>query len=112
MVINLAGESINQRWTEEAKERILESRTQSTALLARTIASLDSPPHTFLSTSAAGFYGSRGAQVLTEDSGAGDNFLATVCVAWEAAAAPAKEAGIRVVHPRLGVVLEPSGGGA
>jgi uncharacterized protein (TIGR01777 family) len=113
-VVHLAGEGIGERrWTPEQKQRILESRTRGTDLIARTIAGLDRRPSVFLSASAVGWYGGqRGDEVLTETSAAPDpaDFLAEVCVAWEAATAPAEAAGIRTVHLRTGIVLTPSGG--
>lgn len=110
-VINLAGENIAAgHWTAPRKSAILESRVRSTALLARTIAGMNQPPRVFVSASAVGYYGSRGEETLTETSPAGDGFLAAVCREWESAADPAREAGIRVVHPRIGMVLAASGG--
>lgn len=110
-VIHLAGESIGGGlWTAERRRRIRESRVQGTALLAGAIASLGRRPAVMLSTSAVGIYGDRGEETLTEQSPPGTGFLAEVAQAWEAAAEPARSAGIRVVHPRLGVILHPSGG--
>lgn len=109
-VIHLAGENIAQRWTDESRRRILESRTDGTGLLARTLAALDRPPRVLLSASAIGIYGARGDDEVDEDSTPGTGFLAEVVQAWEAAAEPARSAGIRVVHPRLGVVLGRDGG--
>jgi uncharacterized protein (TIGR01777 family) len=110
-VIHLAGESIaGGRWNPGRKERIRSSRTKGTALLARTIASLEQKPRVFVSTSGIGFYGNRGDELLTEASTTGEGFLAEVCRVWEAAADPARAAGIRVVHPRFGVVLASEGG--
>ncbi|HKN40770.1 MAG TPA: TIGR01777 family oxidoreductase [Acidimicrobiia bacterium] len=110
-VVNLAGEGIgNKRWNDEQKARIKDSRIRGTTLLAETLAKLDRRPKVFLSASAVGIYGDRGDEVLTESSRAGGGFLAEVCVAWEAAAAPAKEAGIRVSHLRSGIVLSARGG--
>lgn len=110
-VVHLAGESIaDGRWTDERKRRILDSRVEGTRLLAETLAQLDSPPPVFVCASAIGFYGDRGAARLDESAERGDGFLADVVEAWEAAAEPAREAGIRVVHLRLGVVLWPAGG--
>ncbi len=109
--VHLAGESIGRRrWSEAQKQRISTSRTRSTALLAETMAGLENRPGVLMSASAIGIYGSRGNEVLTEASPPGTDFLATVCRDWEAAADPARAAGIRVVHPRIGVVLDPSGG--
>lgn len=109
-VVHLAGEPIGaSRWTEETKRRIRASRTEGTATLARALAAMDAPPTVLVSGSAVGIYGSRGAEVLDETSTLGDDFLAQVCVDWEAAAQPAADAGIRVVHPRTGVVIAADG---
>ena len=90
-VVNLAGAGIgDHRWTDAYKREILESRTRTTDLLARTLAGLDRKPSVLLSGSAVGFYGDRGDEVLTEQSAPGRDFLAGVCVAWEAAAEPAR----------------------
>jgi uncharacterized protein (TIGR01777 family) len=110
-VVHLAGESIAEgRWTASKKERIMESRKKGTRLLAEAIAGLPTPPRVMVSASAVGYYGDRGNELLREDSGPGSDFLAEVCKAWEAVADPAREAGIRVVHPRFGIVLSPKGG--
>jgi uncharacterized protein len=110
-VVHLAGESIAEgRWSASKKERIMQSRKKGTRLLAEAIASLPTPPGVMVSASAVGYYGDRGNELLREDSGPGSEFLAEVCQAWEAAADPAREAGIRVVHPRFGIVLSPQGG--
>ena len=110
-VVHLAGETIgNKRWNEAQKARIKESRTRGTGLLAETLAKLARPPKVLISGSAIGFYGDRGDEVVTENSRPGGGFLAELCVAWEAAAAPAREAGIRVSHPRTGIVLSGRGG--
>jgi uncharacterized protein (TIGR01777 family) len=110
-VIHLAGEPVAERWTTAQKARIRESRVKGTSLLAETIASLSSKPRAFLSTSAIGIYGSRGDEILDETSAPGnDDFLARTAQEWEAAADAARRAGIRVVHPRFGIVLHPSGG--
>jgi len=110
-VVHLAGESIAEgRWNQEKKRRIMESRERGTRLLAETLAGLPEPPKVMVSVSAVGYYGDRGDEVLTEESPPGSDFLAEVCKVWEAAADPAREAGIRVVHPRLGIVLSPEGG--
>jgi len=78
-------------------------------LIAETVAGLEQLPQVLVSGSAVGFYGDRGDEVLTEDTGPGDDFVAEVCKVWEAAADPARRAGIRVVHPRTGVVIAPDG---
>ena len=109
--VHLAGESIAEgRWTPQKKRRIMESRRQGTSLLATALARLPTPPNVMVSASAVGYYGDRGNEVLREDSRPGSDFLAAVCREWEAAAEPARQAGIRVVHPRFGLVLSPKGG--
>jgi uncharacterized protein (TIGR01777 family) len=110
-VVHLSGENVGDgRWSDDRKRAILESRTLGTGLLARALAGLTRKPTVLVSVSAIGIYGSRGEEVLTEQSTPGNDFLASVCKAWEAAAEPAEAAGIRVVHPRFGVVLSPAGG--
>ncbi|MFP5503837.1 MAG: TIGR01777 family oxidoreductase [Candidatus Sericytochromatia bacterium] len=110
-VVHLAGENLaGGPWTPERKRRILESREAGTRLVAEAIARMDRKPRVLLVASGAGYYGARDEEGLTEDSPAGEGFLAEVCRAWEAASAPAAEAGVRVVHLRLGVVLTPAGG--
>jgi uncharacterized protein (TIGR01777 family) len=110
-VVHLAGEPIAAgRWNAQKKARIRESRVQGTHLLAETLAGLEHKPEVLVCASAIGFYGHRGDQVLDESSAAGQGFLAEVCQAWEHAAQPARDAGIRVIHARLGVVLSKQGG--
>ncbi len=110
-VVHLAGESIAEgRWTPEKKKRILDSRIKGTYLLAETLAGLATPPKVMVCASAVGYYGDRGNELLTEESAPGSDFLADVCKAWESAADPARQTGIRVVHTRLGIVLSPKGG--
>jgi len=109
-VVNLSGATIATRWSPEKKREIRESRVRCTRLLAETMAALPERPSVFVSASATGFYGDRGDELLTEAATPAGDFLAQVCVAWEDAAAPARAAGIRVVHPRLGLVLSPAGG--
>jgi len=109
-VIHLAGENVFGRWTEAKKQRIRDSRVQGTRLLGETLAGLERRPATLLAASAIGYYGDRGAEALTEQSGSGDDFLAEVARAWEAATAPAGRAGIRVVNMRFGIVLTTKGG--
>jgi len=109
-VVHLAGEPIGaSRWTDATKARIRRSRELGTRLIAETLAGLDAKPAVLVSASAVGIYGDRGDETLSEDASLGDDFLAEVCEAWEAAAAPAAEAGIRVVHPRTGVVIASEG---
>ena len=109
-VINLVGENIAERWTREHKQAILASRVRSTEVLAKTMGAVRSPPRVFLSISAIGIYGSRGDEVLTEMSTPGTGFLAGVVQEWERAAIPARDAGVRLVYPRMGLVMHPSGG--
>jgi uncharacterized protein len=110
-VVHLAGEGIgNRRWNEAHKAKIKESRSRGTSLLAQTLAKLNKAPKVLVSGSAVGYYGDRGDEVLTESSRPGSDFLAGVCTTWEAATAPAKEAGIRVAHIRTGIVLSGRGG--
>ena len=110
-VIHLAGEGIaDGRWDDAKKRRIRESRTQPTQLLAKTLAGMANPPKALVSASAIGFYGERGDEVCTESDPAGEGYLAEVCVDWEAATQPARDAGIRVVNGRIGIVLTPEGG--
>lgn len=110
-VVHLAGENIMGRWTDEKKQRIRNSRVESTRAVAQTLASLKDGPRTLVIASAVGYYGDTGQSVAkTEDDPPGEGFLADVCKQWEAAADPACEAGIRVVHVRISVVLSPDGG--
>jgi len=109
-VVHLAGESVAGRWTEDKMGRIRDSRILGTSLLAKTLAGLAKKPRVFVSMSAVGFYGDRGDDILTEDCTHGEGFLANVVTEWETVADPARDAGIRVVHPRMGIVLSPAGG--
>lgn len=109
-VIHLAGESIVGRWSEEKKRRIRDSRVKGTRRLCENLASLSSKPSVLVCASATGYYGDRGEAVLDEQSAPGSGFLADVCQEWEAATAPAAEAGIRVVNVRTGVVIARDGG--
>jgi uncharacterized protein (TIGR01777 family) len=111
IVIHLAGESIAGVWTASKKRRIRESRVQGTRLLAETIVRLERRPRVLFSGSAFGIYGDRDpSEEITEASPLGSGFLADVGRAWEAATAPAEDAGVRVVHLRMGNVLTPKGG--
>lgn len=110
-VVHLAGENIAAgRWTKKQQARIRDSRVHGTRLLAETLARLSAPPKVLVCASAIGFYGDRGDQWLAETSAPGEGFLPDVCRAWEAAAEPARAAGIRVVHLRFGVILSGAGG--
>jgi uncharacterized protein (TIGR01777 family) len=109
-VLNKAGENIGQRWTETRRRQIRESRVNGTTLLATTLAGLEHLPRVLYNASAIGIYGDRGDDVLDESSRPGSDFLASVCVEWEAATTPAAAAGIRVVIGRNGLVMSPDGG--
>lgn len=109
--VHLAGAGIgDHKWSEGHKRAVLDSRVQGTGLLARTLAGLDQPPTVLISGSAVGYYGYESDQPMTEASPKGRGFLADVVAAWEEAAAPAAEAGIRTVRIRSGVVLTATGG--
>ncbi len=109
--INLSGENLAEgRWTEARKVRLRASRLGPTRLLAETLARLSPKPKVLVSVSAIGYYGNRGDAWLTEAEPAGGDFLARLTADWEKAADPAAAAGIRVVHPRLAMVLSPTGG--
>lgn len=109
--VHLSGENIaSGRWTDSVRRRIRDSRVNSTRLLSETIARLKPLPKMLIAASAIGYYGNRGDTLLTEDSAAGSGFLPEVCQEWEAAAAPARDAGIHVVNLRTGVVLSKAGG--
>ncbi len=109
-VIHLAGESIVGRWTDAKKREIRDSRVQGTSNLAGALALAKQKPAVLICSSAIGYYGDRGEEVLTERSSPGTGFLPEVCVEWEAAAKQAMDAGIRTVLMRTGVVLSPKGG--
>lgn len=110
-VVHLAGENIAAgRWTEARKAHILQSRVKGTLELAKALARRQRPPKVLVVASAMGYYGNRGDAVLDEDETPGTGFLADVARQWEAAAEPALERGIRVVHARFGIVLSPRGG--
>lgn len=110
-VVHLAGENIGaSRWTEERKKRLRASRVRGTQLLSESLAQLAAPPRVLVSASAVGFYGSRGDEVLSEESPPGQGFLSEVCREWEAATEPARQKGVRVVNLRIGMVLSGKGG--
>jgi len=109
-VVHLAGAGLGEhRWTPAYKREILASRVDGTATIATALAELREPI-AMVSGSAMGAYGDRGDELLTEDSSLGQGFLADVVRAWEAATAPAQDAGLRVAHARTGLVLTPDGG--
>jgi uncharacterized protein (TIGR01777 family) len=110
-VVHLAGAGIaDRRWTDAYKKEILDSRVGPTRALSAWLASRPQRPATLICASAIGFYGNRDDEALDERSAAGNGFLAEVCVAWERAADPARDAGVRVVHLRTGIVLSRDGG--
>lgn len=109
--VHLAGDPIaHGRWTPEKKRQIRDSRVLGTRLLSETLARLTPPPQTLICASAIGYYGNRGDEILTEESGPGAGFLAETGQAWEQAAQAAADAGVRVVNLRFGIILDPSGG--
>lgn len=110
-VVNLAGAGVgDKRWTPQRRQLLLTSRVAPTTLLARALAASGRTDVPLINASAVGYYGDRGEDQISTADPPGDSFLAGLCVAWEAAAAPAKDAGHRVVHLRTGVVLDPGGG--
>ena len=110
-VVHLAGANIaGQRWSDSYKQEIRESRVKGTRLISETIAALDRKPRVFACSSAIGYYGDRGDAVLDESSAPGDGFLPDVCIAWEQSCDAARNAGIRTVCMRTGVVLSTEGG--
>lgn len=110
-VVHLGGSNIAAaRWTDKIKRELIQSRVQTTELLATRLAELPVPPRVLLCASAIGIYGDRGAEELDEDSGPGTGFFAELGQAWEGASAVAAAAGIRVVQARFGIVLTRQGG--
>ncbi|MFF5443505.1 TIGR01777 family oxidoreductase [Streptomyces sp. NPDC012888] len=110
-VVNLAGAGVGaHRWTAAYKEELRASRVEGTAALARALAGAPEPPEVLVNASAVGYYGDTGDRVAEEDGPSGDTFLASVCRQWEAAAAPAREAGVRTVFARSGLVVAREGG--
>ena len=108
-IVHLAGENIGQRWSDDVRRKVLDSRVNGTRLIAETAAGLASRP-VLVCASATGYYGDRGDEIVDEDSVPGTGFLAEVVEAWEAAAEPARAAGLRTVHLRQGIVLSKDGG--
>jgi uncharacterized protein (TIGR01777 family) len=109
-VVHLAGENLAQRWNDDVRRRIRDSRTTGTRNLVEGIAAAEPRPETLVSGSAVGYYGDTGERQVDEDSPPGDDFLAEVCVVWEREAASAEELGLRVTRVRNGVVLDKRGG--
>jgi uncharacterized protein (TIGR01777 family) len=111
IVIHLAGENVfSQRWSDEVKKKIYNSRIDGTRALVDAMREADTKPELFISASASGYYGDGGDSIKTENDPAADDFLAKVCVDWEAEAQKAAELGVRVANPRIGIVLEKDGG--
>ncbi len=104
-VINLAGEPVSQRWNAAVKERIRNTRIEGTRHLVEAIGRMANKPQVLVSASAVGYYGSRGDEILTEVSKPANDFLAEVCIEWEREALRAETLGVRVVLPRIGLVL-------
>ncbi len=110
-VIHLAGENVfSQRWSDEVKKKIYNSRIDSTRALVDAMREAESKPEVFISASGSGYYGNGGDEVKVESGAVGDDFLAEVCKDWEAEAQKATEFGVRVANPRIGIVLEKDGG--
>jgi uncharacterized protein (TIGR01777 family) len=110
-VVHLAGAGIgDKRWNDAYKRELRDSRILGTQTIARAVAELDAKPRVLVSGSAVGYYGDTGDRVVEENTPAGTDFLSKLCVEWEDAAAPAAAAGIRVVHPRTGLVVSDKGG--
>ena len=109
-VVHLAGEPVAQRWSARSKEAIRASRETGTRNLVEALRTADPRPGVLVSSSAVGYYGKHGDERVSEDDGAGSDFLAQVCVAWEREALAAAEVGVRVVVLRTGIVLDPGGG--
>ena len=112
-VVHLAGKNVAGRWTEKFKQEVRNSRVLGTQTLAIAVADAygrSGRPGVLISASAIGYYGNRGDELLTEESSPGQGFLADICQPWEAATNPAREAGVRVVNLRIGVVLAREGG--
>ena len=109
-VINLAGESIAQRWTDKTKQKILKSRVQATRIIHQSIKAATVKPQVLINASAVGYYGARGNEALAEEGTAGSGFLAEVCKSWEAHAIRVEDFNVRVVRLRIGIVLDQGGG--
>lgn len=109
-IVNLAGESLAQRWSDQSKERILRSRVEATRAIAEAVQEVGRRPEVLIQASAVGYYGPRGAEPVTADSPPGDDFLARVCVEWEAASEPVTALGVRRAIVRSGIVLSKKGG--
>lgn len=108
-VVHLAGESIMGRWADAKKQRVMASRVEGTHAVCEAIAKMRTKPEVLVCASAIGYYGERGDEELTEHSAPGTGFMPEVCQAWEDACQPARDAGVRVVNLRIGIVLTPAG---
>lgn len=108
-IVHLAGESVAGRWTSAKRRRIADSRVAGTQAVVASLAAMEQRPAVMVSASAVGYYGDRGDDLLTEESTPGNDFLANVCVAWEAAAAQCEALGIRSVRMRTGIALGKGG---
>ncbi len=104
-LVNLAGESLAQRWTAAAKERMVQSRVEAATRLRAAVEKAGKKPEVLVNASAVGFYGFRGDEILDESANPGDDFLARLCAGWEAAARTLEPLGVRVALPRIGLVL-------
>jgi uncharacterized protein len=109
-VVHLAGENVAQRWTDDARGRIEDSRVQGTRRIVEAIKHADPRPTALISSSAVGYYGAHGDERIDEDAASGDDFLAQVCLGWEREAQQAEALGLRVVRVRTGVILDRAGG--
>ena len=109
-IVHLAGEDVAQRWSDDAKRRLMSSRELGTRNLVAGLRAAEPRPGVLVSSSAVGYYGARGDEPVTEDAPPGEGFLARVCVVWEREAVAAEELGVRVVRVRTGIVLDRDGG--
>ncbi|HEY8312851.1 MAG TPA: TIGR01777 family oxidoreductase [Candidatus Baltobacteraceae bacterium] len=109
-IVNLAGEPIAQKWSDDVKQKMERSRTQAPRALLDALASVANKPHAYISASAVGYYGTSEDATFTEESGPGNDFLARICVAWEREAQRAADLGMRVTRVRTGVALGAGGG--
>ena len=110
-IVHLAGANVaGKRWSPKYKQLLLDSRVDGTALVSETIAALEPKPKVLACASAIGYYGDRGNELLDESSACGGEFLPELCLQWERACQPARDAGVRVANMRIGVVLSPNGG--
>ena len=109
-VVNLAGETIAGRWTQAKKRRLVDSRLETTKLVAAAISESSNPPSVLIQASASGYYGDRGDEVLHESSSKGSGFLADLCQQWETAAMPVEKVNTRLALTRFSVVLADEGG--